>query len=247
MEGNVWIVPLMLVSLLAAGMGVLAWVQYMGRKGYILEAERKANEKADALMREIHHRVKNNFQTVSSLLSLHTRYLKDDHAKSVLWEGQNRIQSMALIHTQLYQGQHTEAIDMEPYSKQLLEELAFSYKAEDKDITLNGNIESFVLPVEKAVPLGLIIHELVLNSFKYAFPDGRKGKIDVELVRNGSKLELTVVDDGAGLPEGMDPLAVKTSYGMRLLTLFALELKGDLEYVSGHGTTVKFVCPFPSS
>lgn len=244
---NLFLVLFMIMSLLTAGLGVMLWVQYMGRKAHVIETERKANEKADAVMREIHHRVKNNFQTVSSLLNLHTRYLKDEHAKSVLWEGQNRIKSMALIHTQLYQRDLVEAIDMQEYVQNLLNELAFSYNAEDREIELDSEIDAMTLSVEVAVPLGLILHELILNSFKYAFPEGRPGKITSSLKREADQLILVVEDNGVGLPTGMKPLEVKTSYGMRLLTLFALELKGKLDYESGAGTKVRFACKFPGS
>ena len=205
----------------------------------------KADEKADMIVREIHHRVKNNFQTVSSLLNLHTRYLKDTESKNVLWEGQNRIKSMALIHTQLYQRDETDAIAIHEYTDTLIKELTFSYNAEGKDIQFHEEVPEMMLPVEVAVPLGLILHELVLNSFKYAFPDNRPGNIWVMLEVDGDTLRLRVRDDGVGLPEGMDPLAVKTSYGMRLLVLFSMELKGKLIYEEGEGTSVVFECPAP--
>lgn len=251
---------LLIFVLVAAAGGLAAWAVQerkrrlamaasLERRSAEIEAEwrKKADEKADMIVREIHHRVKNNFQTVSSLLNLHTRYLQDDEAKSVLWEGQNRIKSMALIHTQLYMRDETDAIAIHEYSDTLIKELAFSYNAEGKGITLHSDVPKAMLPVEVAVPLGLIIHELALNSFKYAFPDGREGNIWVHLEIRDQKLFLKVKDDGVGLPEGMDPLAVKTSYGMRLLTLFSLELKGELTYESGAGTSVTFECPMPKA
>lgn len=225
----------------------LAAAQEWNEKADSIEAtwRNKADEKADMIVREIHHRVKNNFQTVSSLLNLHTRYLKDVESKNVLWEGQNRIKSMALIHTQLYQRDATDAVAIHVYTDTLMKELAFSYNAEGKDIRFHEEVPEMMLPVEVAVPLGLIIHELVLNSFKYAFPNDRSGNIWVSLKAEGESLKLKVKDDGVGLPEGMDPLAVKTSYGMRLLVLFSMELKGKLTYEEGPGTSVVFECPLP--
>ena len=207
------------------------------------EVEGRAAAKADVVIREIHHRVKNNFQTVSSLLNLHTRYLPDQAAKEVLWEGQNRIQSMALIHTQLYQREETDAIDIKAYTGTLIRELAFSYDAEARGIQLQQEVEALSLSVEVAVPLGLIVHELILNAFKYAFPGEREGNIWLELKKDQGEIYLRVKDDGAGLPPGMDPLAVRTSYGIRLLTLFSMELKGKLNYSSEGGTKVEFRCP----
>jgi len=209
------------------------------------ESGAKEEAKLDMITREIHHRVKNNFQTVSSLLNLQTRYLKDEFAKGVLWESQNRIQSMALIHQQLYQREETGAINMRDYLQELVEELTYSYNASDKGITIRSSVEPMDLDAEVAVPLGLIIHELILNSFKYAFPDQREGMIEVRLWKSEGRLQLVVEDDGVGLPEGMKPLEVKTSYGMRLVTLFTQELKGEVTYenLPGNGTKAVLNCP----
>ena len=201
--------------------------------------------KLDMITREIHHRVKNNFQTVSSLLNLQTRYLSDKLAKDILWESQNRIKSMALIHQQLYQREETGSISMTDYLDELVEELTYSYNAEEKGVTIKAEVESMELHAEVAVPLGLIVHELVLNSFKYAFPESREGVILIKLWREGGQLHLIVSDDGVGLPEGMEPLKVKTSYGMRLVILFTQELKGEVRYESekDKGTQAIFHCP----
>lgn len=206
-----------------------------------LDAEK---DRSDMILREIHHRVKNNFQTVSSLLNLNTRYLEDESAKELLWEGQNRIKSMALIHQQLYQRENTQAIAMPEYIDTLLNELEFSYNAASKDIRLLSDVAQVELSPEMAIPLGLIVHELVLNAFKYAFPVGKSGAIQTTISLGSEKLYLTVRDNGVGLPEGMeDPLKVKTSYGMRLVILFTQELKGQVHYESGDGTTAYFECP----
>lgn len=211
--------------------------------GQVLKAEEEA--KVDMITREIHHRVKNNFQTVSSLLNLQTRYLQDELAKNTLWESQNRIKSMALIHQQLYQREETGSINMVEYLDELVKELVYSYNAEEKGIEIKADVEEMELHAEVAVPLGLIVHELVLNSFKYAFPDNRAGIITIKIWRTPGTLQMVVNDDGVGLPEGMEPLKVKTSYGMRLVILFTQELKGEVRYESegGKGTQAIFSCP----
>lgn len=205
----------------------------------------EAEAKVDMITREIHHRVKNNFQTVSSLLNLQTRYLQDELARNTLWESQNRIKSMALIHQQLYQREETGSINIVEYLDELVKELSYSYNAEDKGIEIGAEVEEMELHPEVAVPLGLIVHELVLNSIKYAFPENIKGKIMIKIWRTPGNLHMTVNDDGVGLPEGMEPLKVRTSYGMRLVILFTQELKGEVRYESegGKGTQAIFSCP----
>lgn len=209
------------------------------------DLQKDAEAKVDMITREIHHRVKNNFQTVSSLLNLQTRYLQSELAKGILWESQNRIKSMALIHQQLYQREETGSINMVEYLDELVRELVFSYNADEKGIVIKADVEEMELHAEVAVPLGLIVHELVLNSFKYAFPAQRKGIIVIKLWGEGNRLNLLVSDDGVGLPEGMEPLKVKTSYGMRLVILFTQELKGEVRYESEReeGTRAIFHCP----
>lgn len=209
------------------------------------ELQAEEESKVDMITREIHHRVKNNFQTVSSLLNLQTRYLQNDLAKETLWESQNRIKSMALIHQQLYQREKTGSINMVEYLDELVRELVFSYNADEKGIGIKADVEDMELHAEVAVPLGLIVHELVLNSFKYAFPEQRKGVIVIKLWSEGNRLNLLVSDDGVGLPDGMEPLKVKTSYGMRLVILFTQELKGEVKYESerNQGTRAIFNCP----
>lgn len=238
-----------LVIGLAIVVVVLAMLLVMEkRKGRDVQehnAEADTDAKLDMLTREIHHRVKNNFQTVSSLLNLQTRYLQDEFAKGVLWESQNRIQSMALIHQQLYQREETGAINMPVYLNELVEELTYSYNASEKGVAIKASVEDIELDAEVAVPLGLIIHELILNSFKYAFPEERKGTIEIRLWKTEKTLHLEVKDDGVGLPEGMKPLEVKTSYGMRLVSLFTQELKGEVSYgnEAGQGTRAVLNCP----
>ncbi|MBU7025862.1 MAG: PAS domain-containing protein [Theionarchaea archaeon] len=205
--------------------------------------DRKRSEKIKAslkekeiLLQEIHHRVKNNLQIVSSLLNLQSQYIKDKKYAEMLRESQNRIKSMALIHERLYQSENLAKINLNEYIKTLVHTLIRSYKVSTERIELQIDVEDVSFGIDAAIPCGLIINELVSNSLKHAFPD-RKGKIAVILHSVDGIIELTVSDNGVGIPEDIDFKNTET-LGLRLVTILAEDqLNGKVNLIKSKGTT----------
>jgi PAS domain S-box-containing protein len=189
----------------------------------------------EVLLREIHHRVKNNLQIVSSLLNLQSHYIKYKRCADMLKESQNRVRSMALIHEKLYQSENLSSINGDEYIETLVHELLRSYAANTDRITVTIDVEHISLGIDTAIPCGLIINELVSNSLKHAFPCG-KGEIKVMLHSLNGDVELLVADNGIGLPEGIDFRSTET-LGLRLVIILAEDqLNGEIELNSTEGT-----------
>ncbi len=188
-------------------------------------------------MREIHHRVKNNMQLVSSLLRLQSRYIKDKKYIEMLKESQNRIRSMAFIHEKLYQSKDLANIDFNGYIKSLADDLFRSYGVSIDKIALKMDIDSVSFGIDTAIPCGLIINELVSNSLKYAFPEDRKGEIKIALRRTDrNEVELVVSDDGVGIPEDLD-FRNTESLGLQLVSGLAEDqLQGKIKLNRAKGT-----------
>jgi PAS domain S-box-containing protein len=165
--------------------------------------KRSLSEK-DMLLKEIHHRVKNNLMIISSLLNLQSGYIKDKASKDIFIESQNRARSMALIHERLYQSTDLKSIDFGEYITSLSNELFNTYKADSGFIKLKIDVEDIFLDINTAIPLGLIVNELVTNSLKHAFPDNMKGKINIAFHLLDDYYEFTVKDNGIGFPEELD-------------------------------------------
>src|SRR5205085_9012864 len=194
------------------------------------------------LIKEIHHRVKNNLQVVSSLLKLQSSYVKDVDAKALLIESQNRVQSMALVHQKLYQSHNLSQIDFQEYIQQLLYHLFRVFKVKTSDITLNVKAESLRIGVDTAVPCGLIINELVSNSLKHAFKETHNNKIDIELIEMDKKnYKLVICDNGRGFPADID-FRSTASLGLQLVITLVNQLDGKIEMINDNGT--KFIIIF---
>lgn len=197
----------------------------------------KALDEKELLLKEIHHRVKNNFQTISSLLQLQSKGVVDEMAIQNIEEGQSRIKAMALIHQKLYQENDLSAIAMQDYTEQLVRQIAVSYKLYDIDIRINAHDIS--LDIDTAIPLGLILNELITNSCKYAFHGNNKGKLEITLLQSSTGYyELIHKDSGPGLPEGIDPNKLN-SMGLRLINRLAQQLQGKVEYSYQNGAQFK--------
>lgn len=172
-------------------------------------------EEKELLLREIHHRVKNNLQVVSSLLNLQSSYIDNPKVVEALKDSQGRVMSMSMIHEKLYRSGNLSDIDVGGYIQGLVRSIMLSYQKPGQRIRLNFDIDDVKLNLDTIMPLGLMVNELVTNAFKYAFPDGGDGEVTVRLKERDGRFILTVADDGVGLPEdfSMDSL---TSLGMLL-------------------------------
>ncbi len=193
----------------------------------------------DVLLKEIHHRVKNNFQIIVSLLSLQMDKEMNEDAVRNLENAQNRIRAMALIHEKLYQSNNLAMIDFSEYLRSMSEEVYKSHCNEPMKVALEIAIEPLFLSLDKAIPLGLAVSELLTNAMKYAFPKGRSGKVTVRLIPMGKEdVEISVMDDGVGLPVGFNPEKART-LGMNLVHILVRDqLKGRVSFSREGGTAV---------
>ncbi|MBD2337908.1 PAS domain S-box protein [Calothrix sp. FACHB-156] len=207
------------------------------------EQIRASLREKEVLLKEIYHRVKNNFQVISSLLSLQSEYIKDKDDMQIFQQSQQRIASMALVHEKMYQSGDLSRINFREYVQELVASLCTSYKVYDGAITLHINIdEHILLGLDTAIPCGLIIHELVSNSLKYAFPECRNGEINIairEMAHN--RIALTVSDNGIGLPPNFN-FTETASLGWQLVEALASQLTGDITIKSDIG--VEFLITF---
>ena len=205
-------------------------------------ALRKSLSEKEALLREIHHRVKNNLQVISSLLHMQSARSEDVNVRSVLAESEHRLRTMALVHEALYRTDNFAGIDVGAHLRRTLEELLRSYAR--TDLTARVEVEKVDLPIDTAIPCGLIVNELVTNTLKYAFPEKRKGTITLKLFRlEDGNVELIVQDDGIGFPEGVDFRTMR-SMGMTIVTSLVEQLSGTITMDNTPGTT--FHIRFPS-
>ena len=196
-------------------------------------------QEKEILLKEIHHRVKNNLQVISSLLNLQANRVTDARTLQALGDSQARVRSMALIHEKLYQSQSLARIDFGEYVKSLATDLFRSYQRNFKGIRLNVQVDEVTLGLDQAVSCGLILNELMTNALKYAFPDGRNGTIWVELRANSEHvLSLRVADDGVGIPADVDVLKTD-SLGLQLVNSLVGQLDGNLELERSNGTTFR--------
>lgn len=196
----------------------------------------------EILLREIHHRVKNNLQIISSLLSLQSRNVEDSVVKDAMKAGQNRVHSMALIHQNLYQEGDLIGVNTKDYIARLTTSLWHSYNIEEERISLVTDIDPLRLDVDIMIPMGLILNELISNALKYAFVDGRPGSVHISLQSENDNLKLVVKDDGPGF-EQMTPEKTRKSMGMKLIHAFTQKLHGQLEINSIGGTEVVLRIP----
>lgn len=195
----------------------------------------------EILLREIHHRVKNNLNVIISLLRLQSRYITEPALLHVFQDCQNRIRSMALIHERLYQTKDFTGVNYKEYIDALITDISTSHINVKGRIRITKNVQDIFLDLEAAIPCGLIINELVTNALKYAFPGNRSGEITVGLAFEGDKYVLSVGDDGIGLPEGFDLRSSKT-LGVQLVGILVKQLGGNLRVTADKGS--EFVIAF---
>lgn len=198
-----------------------------------------ALEKNETLMKELHHRVKNNLQVISSLLNLQSYNIEDPSALSAVKEGKNRIKSIALIHQKLYQTNNLSEVNFSDYINELTVYLKNIFRNPDQNIIITIERSEVMLDIDTAVPLGLIINELVSNSFKYAFKNKTEGNITISISyidKTHQKLKLIVNDNGIGLPENLD-IEKTSSLGLKLVTMLTKQLDGEVYYENNNGAS----------
>jgi two-component sensor histidine kinase len=210
------------------------------------EAEEKiaaSLKEKEVLLKEIHHRVKNNLQMIDSLLNLQSTKINHKRSINLLKESQNRVRSMALIHEKLYQSDSLSEILFDEYILDLTHFLFQSYGADSDKLELKADLESISIDIDTAVPLGLIINELISNSLKHAFPKNNRGEINFALhMVNADKINLTVSDNGVGIPKGL-LLENRKSLGLELIRLLVDQLDGDIDINGSRGTTISILIP----
>ena len=203
------------------------------QKNVVLE---KLVDEKDWLLKEVHHRVKNNLHTVICLLESQASYLENDALRAIE-SSQHRIYAMSLIHQRLYQSSDIQTVDIASYLSEFISYLKESF-GEPENITFHQEIEYANLDVSQAIPLALIVNEAVTNAIKYAFPENREGTIRIELLCKEDKIRLTIADDGIGIPESVQTDNL-SSLGLELIKGLTNDLKGKLKFVVGQGTTIR--------
>jgi two-component sensor histidine kinase len=201
----------------------------------------KALKEKEVLLREIHHRVKNNLQVISSLLNLQSNYISDDVALKAINDGKNRVNSMALIHQKLYQEKNLTGINAQDYFSDLVENLCDTYNISENEINIQADIAPLFLDVDTMVPLGLITNELVSNALKHAFDydDSKNNKIRISLNEENESLVLRVADNGIGIDK--ESFLNSKSFGNKLIQAFLPKLNAQLNIEKDQGTEFEFI------
>ncbi len=196
----------------------------------------KSLTERESLLKEIHHRVKNNLQIIASLLYLQSGKFDDEDYRKVLEEGQGRVRSMALIHQKLYENEDLKSIPFDEYLTELVTEIRASFGAEMKKVNININAENIQFDIDTAIPLGLIVNEMATNAFKYAFDDLESGSFSIAIHREENMYNIKIQDDGKGIPEAIDLRKAK-SLGLRLVRMLSQQLEGEFQFHTTNGTS----------
>lgn len=210
-----------------------------------LKVIKSALKEKDNLLKEIHHRIKNNLQVITSLINLQSRTVANKKALAMFKETQNRITSIALIHEKLYRSGDLSKVDFEKYVYSLTNHLFFTYKVDMSRVKLELDIEKTFLGIEIAISCGLIINECISNSIKYAFEDKQNGIVSIYFRKeSNNKYILKIKDDGKGLPVNIESIKEK-SLGFRLITLLTKQLGGDLKIITSKNKGLEYILEFP--
>ncbi len=224
---------------------LLGWLRYSNKKKTSLLLVEKNKQISEALqdremlLKEIHHRVKNNLQVISSLLNLQAESLQDKSAIDAVREGQNRVKSMSLIHQKLYATDDVRGVDVADYLNSLIIELLAAFGLDSEQISYKLDADHLKMDIDTLIPLGLIINELITNSLKYAFDKNATNKqLSVSMKQQGDKLIVRISDNGIGIPEGAD-LKHSTSFGWKMIRSLSRKLKAEINIINNNGTTVQ--------
>jgi two-component sensor histidine kinase len=210
------------------------------RKEYERQLEESIKEK-EVLLKEVHHRVKNNMQVISSILNLQSSYTDDETALSILRESQDRIKSMSFVHESLYQSKTLSEVNFSEYIQNIARNLFHSYGRPEGGLSIQYDLEEVFLNLDTSIPCGLIINEVVSNSLKYAFQGRKEGIIKIAFSKvSNEKLKLIVSDNGIGLPDNFD-IDKAESLGLQLVTTLITQISGDLSIDTSSGTQFTIV------
>ena len=200
---------------------------------------RESLAEKEVLLQEIHHRVKNNLQVITSLLDMTARRSDSREVASVLNEMQAKVQAMSLIHAMIYRGESLNRIDFSKYLKSLYAELSAMYSEKAKQIEPVFHLEEVEIPLNQAVPCALVLNEILSNVFRHAFPDEMSGQVEISLEKQGEQVLIRIKDEGIGLPDTVDPEKTRTM-GLKLIReIIRMQLQGSIEILSEHGTEVQ--------
>ncbi len=221
--------------------GILGVSRDISARVEIEDELKKSLQEKEMLLKEIHHRVKNNLMIISSLLNLQSNYIRDKKSLNIFKESQNRARSMALIHERLYQSSDLKNIDFGEYIQTLTTELFHTYITEPGRVQLKINVDEIFLDINIAIPLGLIVNELVTNSLKYAFPNDLTGTIIIDFHLDDDYYELKVEDNGIGFPKDLD-FQKTESLGLQMVTSLTKQIDGEIHLERDRGTvfTIRF-------
>ena len=213
-------------------------VYYLNQKQKVAKVLLLKNEKIEILIRELHHRVKNNLQVVSGLLSLQSNRLEDETAKQAMDAGRSRVDAMALIHQKLYMNENLASVNIETYIQKLASSLAMSFGFDDSIVKTEITLQKKEIDIDIAIPIGLIINELLTNAFKHAFTEIENALINISLTNNNDSLQLIVGDNGNGITAG---LTSKENFGMKLVHTLIEQLNGSLTLLKEQGTAYRII------
>jgi two-component sensor histidine kinase len=201
----------------------------------------------DILLKEVHHRVKNNLQVISSLIDLQAERITDPATRTLFRDTRDRVRSMALVHEKLYQSADLAHTELGAYIRNVMKELFLAHGEVSSKVNLQLELEPVFLPVDMAIPCGLILNELATNSLKHAFVGRERGTIDIHLTSTGNhSVRLLFRDDGWGLPSGLN-LQAAESLGLRLIRMLSKQLRGEVMTQSGEGTMFELRFTIPDS
>ena len=192
----------------------------------------------ELLMRELQHRVKNNLYIVSSLFELEMNKPVDEKSMQVLAKARSRIETMSRIYGRMYQSDDLNSVPLDEYICEFTDWISDIFSDEARRVRFSTSLVKISVDLRVAVPLGLILNELVTNSMKYAYPPGKKGEIRIELSKSLGYAEISVSDNGPGLPDGFDPSKAGT-LGLKLVTMLTEQIKGEVAFENKNGTTVR--------